>query len=607
MTLQKRASLLLLLFVVSLAAPLGAQRALAVSSQYSLSLTVIPSVLPADGLTHPAVVVSLLNPAGKPAVAFSDVTVYLTSSDQRAGTIDPIVTIPAGRSYVIANFTTTILPGVTTITASSVGLTTAFATVTTKLATGFPTQLQLYALPAKLPAVNGSLGQIVIESVDDLGLPAPMVGTTVVNATSAASSLVHLYNSSITMKAGQVMAVLNYTVLEPGTPTTASVFITATAPGFVTGFTTVNVVTPAKSGSQLTVQVSASPNKLPSNGKSYTALSVQLQNASGSPAVASASVSVLLTSSSPAVAYVTPVVTIPKGSSSINTTIQTTALAGSTVITAAASNYSSTQTTINTIEPSPSQVVVYISPSNSILTPTGYDSLLVAQLQDGAGNPSNTTHPVQVIVTSSGSSILSQPVQMSIPEGGDYNYTLVSFQSPGTATLTASAQGLQSSQTQVTVIGFPATATVQASPTVVDVGQPVTITLSLQMQGQGLPGATASWSTSAGPLSPLSTTTSGSGTSTVEFTPTVPGVAVIKAQVSDPPFGSWNLTTQVVVQQVQQPTLLQRLTTPPILYVIIAAVVAAAAVVAVFLLRRRGGGEGGEEGGEDIFGGAESA
>jgi hypothetical protein len=46
----------------------------------SLLLTVVPSKLPADGGSYPAIVVSLQTSAGKPSLAANDTLVFLTSS-----------------------------------------------------------------------------------------------------------------------------------------------------------------------------------------------------------------------------------------------------------------------------------------------------------------------------------------------------------------------------------------------------------------------------------------------------------------------------------------------------------------------------------------------
>ena len=43
-----------------------------------------------------------------PSLALSPTTVYLTSSEQNVGTVPNSVVIPAGKAYVLADFTTPI-------------------------------------------------------------------------------------------------------------------------------------------------------------------------------------------------------------------------------------------------------------------------------------------------------------------------------------------------------------------------------------------------------------------------------------------------------------------------------------------------------------------
>src|SRR5205807_6392488 len=87
----------------------------------SISLSSIPPKLPANSITYPAVVVSVVDKNGHPTVALVDVQVSLTSSQENVGKVSDSVDIPPGATYAIANFTTTNTAGATIITATSIG------------------------------------------------------------------------------------------------------------------------------------------------------------------------------------------------------------------------------------------------------------------------------------------------------------------------------------------------------------------------------------------------------------------------------------------------------------------------------------------------------
>ena len=141
----------------------------------AISLSPIPSKLPADNNTYPAVVVSVVDAAGQPTVALADINVSITSSSENVGKITPNVVIPAGETYAIANFTTTHTAGVTTITATTTGLTTASTLVTTVVAVGYPTHLVITAVPDTVPASSASTAHLILELEDDVGLPAKAI------------------------------------------------------------------------------------------------------------------------------------------------------------------------------------------------------------------------------------------------------------------------------------------------------------------------------------------------------------------------------------------------------------------------------------------------
>src|SRR2546428_13227285 len=139
--------------------------------------------------------------------------------------------IAVGRAFTAANFTTTSAPGTTSITATAAGLRTVSASVTTVVATGYPTHLSIIALPDTVPA-RGS-GRLEIELQDDLGLPAKAISDTTVSLYSSNTKVLNLTQSTALFDSGEFVQLADYTTgLVPD-----SASVTASARDFASGVT----------------------------------------------------------------------------------------------------------------------------------------------------------------------------------------------------------------------------------------------------------------------------------------------------------------------------------------------------------------------------------
>ena len=99
-----------------------------------LAVYCTPSTVPADNKAYNAVQVQLQDSSGKPALdPDGDVTVSLFSSEPTVGTVPTTLTIPFGKVYATATFTSTNMASQTTITAQASGYTTGQAKLTTFL------------------------------------------------------------------------------------------------------------------------------------------------------------------------------------------------------------------------------------------------------------------------------------------------------------------------------------------------------------------------------------------------------------------------------------------------------------------------------------------
>ena len=149
----------------------------------------LPSTLPADGGQYSALEVMLESANGAPAVAPVDVPVQLTSSSTDIATVNSTVVIGAGQSYVLADVTTTISPGIANITATSSG----FASSSGRLVTAHPapSQLGFYAAPASAIQSLGQGGDaiVAVQLQDSASSPARAPQDTSVVVTSSNGSV----------------------------------------------------------------------------------------------------------------------------------------------------------------------------------------------------------------------------------------------------------------------------------------------------------------------------------------------------------------------------------------------------------------------------------
>lgn len=304
-----------------------------------------PATLPSDGNTYPAIMVQLQDSTGQPARApQGGVQIALTSSDTIVGTVTPSITIPEGQTYAKANFNTTTAAQTeakiksANITAVSQGYSSNQITITTTPIASNATKLKIFTGPTKVLADQSSYKQIAVQLQNATGFAAkkPSEDTTI-NIASSDSSICQI--DSIKIPAGQnyELATLN-TTYKPGTAN-----ITAVANDFPSTAQTINTI--GFIASKLAIY--CLPTSLPSDGKTYQTIQVQLQDPQGRPAKNTATeANIRLFSSQPTVAAVSPMLTIPLGKSTATGNLTLTYTQGNTTITAQASGYTTGQTTI---------------------------------------------------------------------------------------------------------------------------------------------------------------------------------------------------------------------------------------------------------------------
>jgi hypothetical protein len=562
-------------------------------------MTIIPPKLPSDKGVYPAVVVSLVDSTGVPTAALSNVTVFLTSSQTNIAMVPDNVTITPGQEYVIANVTTTSTPGTAMITASSEGLSTPqslSSPLTTVIPSGYPSKLVVYASPATF--LQGSeQGVVRVEVVDEAGLPSKAIVPVTAYLTSSNESIVSLSEGSLTVQAGSIVADGSFTTQNGGVAV-----ITAASNGYSTGTALVTVEQPGACQSSCgpsKLSLRLIPGVLPTDGQTYLALEIALQTQSGTPTTSSSDTIVQLTSDQSEVGSVPNFFTIPAGSISALAPITTSALAGVANITATSEGLLPATIGVKTVIPAPSQLQIYTAPPSTGYTPNGNYPIFVVQLQDSTGNPARARNVTAVTVTSSNGSLLSNYLNLTIPQGNDYIFGFLHTTGEGKTVLTASSQDLSSSQVSLTTVTSPLSvgmvlsstspALPSDSPTLIYQNQTATFVFSAYLDGQPIKDINVTWAVNAGSLSVYKGNTGGSGSAATVFTPASFGAYNITATANSPQTGAVDFVRQFTVAQVvppAPPSILQRIA-GLWYFLVAAAAIAAVGVGYLFRMRRK--------------------
>jgi len=335
----KLATFLLVVYVFSIIS----QQGFAVSGSSlpsKLMVYVGPPKVLADRGVYDAILVQLQDSGGKPARAPQDIVVSLSSSKTDIGSVDPTATIRSGTTSALAKFFSTYTAGSTTITAASSSYTSGQATIKTSGIGEAPSTFKVYVGPPKVTAEGAIHESICIQLLDSNSRLARAPKDITVTLTSS-STVVGNVEPTVTIRSGNNYAVAKfYSTYRSGSTT-----ITAVASGYTSGQATMSTVGPIPSR----LAVYGFPPMLPADGKAYDSIIVQLQDAGGNPARDPVGdISVTLSSSNTEIGKVDSTTVIYFGYTFSTTKFYSNYTAGSTTITAAASDYTSGQAAIRT-------------------------------------------------------------------------------------------------------------------------------------------------------------------------------------------------------------------------------------------------------------------
>ena len=375
-----------------------------------------PSTLPSDGNSYPAIMVQLQDSTGTPARApQGGVQIALTCSDTSVGTVTPSVTIIEGQTYAVASFNTSTKAQTTakientTVTAMSQGYSSNQVTITTTPVALNPTKLKIFTGPSKVLADQNSYKQIAVQLQNATGFVAKGSEKTIVNIASNDSSVGQI--ESIEIFSGQNYALATLTT----TYKAGNVNITAAANNFALTYQTISTF--GFVGSKIAIY--CLPPSLPSDGKIYQTIQVQLQDSLGRLAKSTgAEANIKLFSSQPTVAAVSAMLAIPIGKSTALGNLTLTYTPGNSTITAQASGYTTGQTTLSTYLID-SHTISASAGFNGIITPNGTITAMLGTSQLFNITPSTGYHVSDITLD-------------NLSQGASSSYTLSNITQPHT-------------------------------------------------------------------------------------------------------------------------------------------------------------------------------
>ena len=516
----------------------------------TLTISISPISLLADNSTYSCIFLQLLDSNGLPARAQQDTTIDLASSAAEIGTVQQSAIITESATFAVANFTSTFIPGNTTITATA----TNYATVNTTITTigPFPYTTTVYGFPSLLPADGGTYNAIMVQLQDSSGSPARAPNDVQVSLFSANTTIGNV-TPVITISQGQTYATANFTTSK----TPGSVLITAFGQGYEFTNTTITTQNVTASGPADHLGIFVGPSKVLADNNRYQQIAIELLDASGRIAEATSNTTITVASADSSILTTDPQTIILQNSTYAISTLYTTYEAGTVNITAAANNLGIVQQSISTVGFTPSKLAVFCAPSELPSDNSTYQAIQV-QLQDAQGKPARASISTDVELFSSNATVGDVTSDITIPVGqtqatGNFTATFV----PGSTTITAICSGFITGQANLTTYFtyyLPFQITITTNPANITGGDDSQVSAYITADGTPLTGVTAAFVSSGGNFSAVQ---EGSGYYNATFQAlnvpqtTICNITVIASEIG---YMDGQGTTQITVSPTPTPT-----------------------------------------------------
>ena len=519
----------------------------------NLNIYIGPTSILADNSSYSCVFVQLLDSSGTPTRAEQDTTISLSSSAAGIGAVDQTTTIPKNATYASANFTSTFIPGTTTITATAPNYASINSTLTT--IGRYPYATTVHGFPSLLPADGGTYSAIMVQLQDLSGSPARAPNDVQISLFSSNITIGNV-TSTITIPQGQTYAIANFTT----GAISSDVNVTAVGHGYKSTYTLITTQDATASGSvKQQLKIFEGPPQVLADNNAYKQIAVEMQDTAGNILTATSNTTITVASADNSIATTDPEITILQNSSYALATLYSTYRAGTVNITAATNNFQVAQQQITTVGYTPSQLAVYCVPSELPSDNSTYQAIQV-QLQDAQGRParnpdSNTT----VRLFSSNLTVGNVTSEITIPFGqtqATANFTATN--TPGLTTIAAIGSNYTTGQTILTtylIDYLPIQITVTANPGNINGGNSAQVSAYITGDGTPITEAKVTFTSNNGGI--FSAIQEGNGYYNTTFTaPNISQITICNITASASKIGYLGSleTTQITVIPTPTPT-----------------------------------------------------
>jgi hypothetical protein len=416
-----------------------------------IALSSAPSSLVPDPNINGIVYVQLLNSQNLPAAAKQNVLVNLSSSKPEVGTVPSYVTISQGLTGMSVFLTPKGVVGTTKISASAPGL--APAQLDVKTDGQIATKLAIDFAPPKIPSAKGFKSMMSVQLRDASDNPVNAIEPVEITLRSSNTSVTRV-PYTITVKPGESYVMVP--LLSEGGSGKAE--ITASVKGLDSGTGVLETTTISSGASEYFIKLYQVPSKLPANNAGHMSVIIQFVDSADRPynAFSFAYERVIISSSDPRIGAV--LYPYEQQYLFAIATFKTTAITGSTTITASSDGFTSAQKDIQVSGATPASLKLTQIPPVVQANNIKSQPLVMASLLDSTGKPTYARENKIVYLSSSNPEVASPLGSIMIRAGTSHSFVDVdTTTTPGDAMISATASELATGNLKLQVAGSKGT------------------------------------------------------------------------------------------------------------------------------------------------------
>ncbi len=408
----------------------------------------------------------------KPAKVPAPLRINLFSSNSTIVSVQSSVTIEIEKWYALATIKTVNLTGTVTIYASAENMTTASTKITVVESERKPVSLKIYSLAKNLPADELEYQGLLVQALNDKGLPCKVNKSTIVNLFSSSSEILDT-PPTITIPANSSMA---YTAVVPKLPGSSKVTVVAS------NFTGTEAAFAVYEPTPASMKLITPP--VPAGGEVPSALLIL--SSTGVPAPVQQDTYVTLSSSNTKIADVESTTFIAKKDyySLFKVTGKTP---GTSTLSASGSGLPSGSASVVVHEVRPSTLFV-----TSIKPLAGTKLPIAIQIISSAGSPAVLAESLTLSISSSNTSSFQVLGSIFLKAEDSEVLVIGDVLSTSKVTITISAEGFTASTLQLTPTSYKASLKLTTEKTSV-VDREVQVSAVLSVEGRPATGVEVFW------------------------------------------------------------------------------------------------------------------